>query len=128
MNYTDKQAIHIAFQISRTIVFEVSYYRLGSNAHKHFSTSAAQFNRPKTDYNICGQAQNDLLKEGRKAMAFYKKWDVHHLGLLTDKQYAELLTDIETLKRQYNYHQSETDIRFSEMRQLSMMKIKKQPA
>ena len=42
------------FCISRITVFEVSYYTLGSNSHPYFATSAAVFNKPKTDYKRCG--------------------------------------------------------------------------
>jgi hypothetical protein len=87
------------FAVARGIVFEVNYYTLGSNKSAHFSTSAGQFNRPRTDYNQCGQAQDSLLTG--KARTFWKKWDKHHLKDLSPATHAELLKDIEQLKRDY---------------------------
>ena len=68
---------HAAFQLTRKIIFEVSYYTLGSNDSPYFTTSAEEFNQPKTDYNRAGQAQDDLCTGA--ARAFYKKWDLFHL-------------------------------------------------
>lgn len=93
-----------AFCISRTIVFEVNYYTLGGNEHPYFSTSANEFNRPKTDWKRCGQAQADLLPKFSTAMKFWKKWDKHHCKDLTDGEYTELVGDIEELKTKYPYH------------------------
>ena len=123
---TELTSIHFAFQISRKIVFEVNYYRCGGNEKKHFSTSAAQFNQPKTDYNRCGQAQNDLLKGYNKAMSFYRKWDLLHLSDLTPVQYEMLLIDIEVLKATYNFITSDKEnIGFISLKELSMLKVKK---
>lgn len=72
-------SFHFAFQISRTVVFEVNYYRLGNNIDKYFTTSAAEFNRPKTDFNQCGQAQESLLPNGSIARRFYNAVDKHHI-------------------------------------------------
>lgn len=66
------ESFQYVFQLSKKIVFEVSYYRLGNNTNKDFSTSASEFNQPKSNYNRCGQAQNDLLKDFPLAMDFYK--------------------------------------------------------
>lgn len=93
-----------AFCISRTIVFEVNYYTLGGNEHPYFSTSASKFNRPKTDWKRCGQAQADLLPKFSTAMKFWKKWDKHHCKDLTDDEYTELIKDIDELKTKYPYH------------------------
>lgn len=43
------------FQITRMVLFEVSYYTLGDNARPYFATSAHKFNQPKTDYTTGGQ-------------------------------------------------------------------------
>ena len=117
------------FQINKTITFEVNYYTMGSNKSPHFSTSANQFNRPKTDYNRCGQCQNDLLTG--KAKRFYDKWDKLHLSILTENQYNEMIEDLEELKNTYNHIYTCLDkeiykrsISFSDMKDLSMMKIK----
>jgi hypothetical protein len=117
-------SFHYAFQISKLIVFEVQYYRLSNNKSKYFATQAAMFNRPKTDYIECGQAQKSLLKEAKKAMQFYKKWDYIHIKDLNEQQHAEMLIDIEELCNQYNFIHKETDFSFEELKGLSKMKIK----
>lgn len=89
------------FAVARGVVFEVNYYTLGSNKSAHFTTSAGQFNRPRTDYNQCGQAQETLLKGNFKAYNFYKKWDKFHLKDLTPAIYTALVRDIEQLKKDY---------------------------
>jgi hypothetical protein len=119
------KSFHFVFQISGKIVFEVNYYRLGNNKTKHFSTSAAQFNQPKTDYNRCGQAQHDLLKGAPAAMRFFKKWDTCHVKDLTPEQHTEVLQDIEELKAKYNYLETEKDASFSKIRELAMQPVKK---
>lgn len=120
---TELSSFHFAFQISRTVIFGVRYYRLGSNTHKYFATSACKFNRPKTDYNQCGQAQESLLTG--PAMAFYKKWDKCHTKDVCAHDHASILSDIENLKAAYNYVQSENEIPFSFNRALSMLPVKK---
>lgn len=55
------QSFEVNFMLDRTTVFEVEYNRCGNNKLKHFSTSASKFNRPKSDWSQCGQAQDDLL-------------------------------------------------------------------
>ena len=91
-----------AFCVTKTIVFEVKYYTLGSNSHPYFSTGACWFNRPKTDWGRCGQAQKDL--PAGEAKRFYEKWDRLHLKDLTDVEYDELLNDIEKLKKAYPFY------------------------
>jgi hypothetical protein len=120
-------SFHYAFQISRMIIFEVDYYRCGNNPDKYFTTSAAQFNRPKTDYNHCGQAQKELLRFASKAMTFFKKWDDLHTKDLNEAQYLDMLNDIEVLKSQYNYIVNDTDrdLSFSELRDLSKLTLKR---
>lgn len=98
-----KKEFLMAFEITRNIVFEVSYYTLGSNKDSHFSTSAEVLNRPKSDYNRCGQCQNDVLQNHKWAYDFFKKWDALHLEDLSEKQYKELISDVTTLKEKYNY-------------------------
>ena len=121
-----KFSFHYVFQITRMIVFEVSYYRLGSNTNKYFTTSAAQFNRPKTDYNQAGQAQNDLLKSHPVAYNFFKKWDVFHLLDLTEEQHNELWSDLNRLADKYNsiLRLNDTSFGFSDIKALSKEKIK----
>ena len=90
------------FQITRTSIFEVRYNKVGSNKNANFATSSAIFNRPKTDFNSCGQNQKEVLK-GHQANFFFMKWDNLHLQDLTDAQYQELILDIESLKEIYNW-------------------------
>lgn len=119
---------HYAFQLTRKIIFEVSYYTLGSNKTPYFTTSASEFNQPKTDWCRCGQAQKDLCFG--LAKKFYEKWDVHHLHILNDDQFAEVVQDLEELKKTYNYIAEEAvdhpdDLRFWQLKELSMQKVKK---
>lgn len=126
-----RKEFHYAFQITRKIVFEVSYYTLGSNKTPYFTTSASEFNQPKTDFNRGGQCQNDVLTG--EALKFYKKWDKKHFKDLTDEQYEKLLKDIDVLKKIYNYDYDMTDtfagtssgLSFSRLKRLSMKKIGK---
>lgn len=96
----DKEFKYV-FQLSKKVTFEVDYYTLGSNQNPYFSTSANEFNQPKTDYSRGGQAQEELCTG--LAKKFYEKWDKHHLKELDEPTYKELLSDIEQLKDRYNY-------------------------
>lgn len=120
-----------AFQISKTIIFEVEYTQLRWNNAPDFSTQANKFNRPKTDWERCGQAQEELLPKSSNAYKFWEKWDKKHLQDLTDKEYNELLKDIDILKEKYNFIEQEQDenlysthLSFYELRALSMKKPK----
>lgn len=115
-----KKEFEYTFQITKTIVFEVNYHTVGSNKSPYFSTSAAVFNRPKSDYNRCGQCQNDVLFG--LSMKFFKKWDELHLKDLTVEQYNNLIVDIELLKHKYNFIDN---VRFSNIRELSKLPLKK---
>jgi hypothetical protein len=111
---TELTSFHYAFKISKTVIFEVDYYRLDSNKFKHFSTSAAQFNHIRSDYNQCGQAQKSLLPQSSLAYKFYKKWDLVHLQDLTAEQHAECLSDLTNLAAHYeNLNKTITDDYFS---------------
>ncbi len=91
-----------AFQLDKKRIFEVEYYTLGSNPTPHFSTKAEQFNQPKTDYNLCGQCQDDICTG--LAKDFFDKWDKLHLHDIPDQQtFDELISDIEKLKAVYNH-------------------------
>jgi hypothetical protein len=119
----DLPQLFYVFQLTKSITFDVSYYRLGNNTNQHFSTSANVFNRPKTDYNRCGQCQEEVLFG--KAKAFYKKWDSYHLKPLKQEQYNEMLNDIEVLKQQYNFvYRTDRDISFEDSKQLSKLQPK----
>lgn len=108
-----------AFQMSKMVIFEVQYYLLGDNDAPHFSTSASEFNRPKSDFSRCGQAQPDLLKGHTAAMQFFTKWDKLHIQDLSQTQYNEMAKDIEVLKSKYNYIQQDIDINFSDLKEFS---------
>ena len=117
--------VHFCFQLSKSIVFEVSYYRCGNNKNKYFTTSAALFNRPKTDWNQCGQAQKSLLPPFTKAMNFFNKWDKLHLEDLSKTKYSEMIQDIAILKDKYNFIESDTNIIFNDIKTLSKLTPKR---
>lgn len=122
-----------AFQLSRKAMFEVSYYTLSTNSNPDFTTCAETFNQPKTDWNMCGQCQKEVLKNFPTARKFYEKWDAKHLKDLTDEEYAEMREDLKALENRYNHIIRELDeskkpysphISFYDMKDLSMMKVK----
>ncbi len=122
-----KKEFSYVFQQSRMVVFEVEYQTLGDNPRPYFSTSAARFNQPKTDFAYCGQCQNELLTG--KLRRFYKKWNHLHIRDLSDEEYTEILEDLEDLKREYNYLERISDYRvrsfsFDAEKRLSMIKVK----
>lgn len=124
----EKKRFLMAFQISKMVIFEVEYGAIKENKEWYFATSAARFVRNKQDYSECGQCQQRVLTGA--VYGFWKKWDKHHLMSLTDEQYTELMQDINTLKDNYNYIEKGEDytnhfIWFSELKRLSMMKVKK---
>ena len=124
----EKMEFSYAFQLTRKIIFNVTYHTLGNNEHPYFSTSANEFNQPKTDYSRGGQAQAELCTG--LARQFWEKWDHLHLKDLTDEEYRLICEDIEDLKNRYNYveHLAEDhvhDISFNEERELSMQEVKK---
>lgn len=99
---SNKKEFELTFVTGRGVTFEVNYRTLASNAKPYFATSAGVFNQPRTDYNQCGQCQDEVLTG--EAKKFYKKWDKLHLKDLTDKQYKELVSDIEVLTEAYPYN------------------------
>lgn len=117
----NREFFHYAFQISKMIVFEVSYYKLGNNQNPYFTTMSAKFIRNKRDYECCGQCQNEILPLGSLAKQFYKKWDKFHLLDLTDEQYIDLLNDIKALEKRYNFVRSDKSISFYSVVELSKM-------
>ncbi len=118
-------SFHLAFKISNRITFEVSYYRLGSNKEKYFTTSASELNRNRNDYDSAGQGQEGLLTRYPNVFKFYKKYDSLHLKDLTESQYNEIVNSLNELKKvypQYIEKNSDEDIRFSEIVELSREK------
>jgi len=126
MTTINSNEFHVAFALSKTKVFNVNYYTLGSNKSPYFSTSAEVFNRPKTDFSQCGQCQEEVLKGYRLAMNFYKKWDEMHLKELSEDQYQELIEDLKELFLKYPYLLEEKegerlrDISFGRVKDFSM--------
>ena len=121
------------FQVTRTIIFEVAYYTLGTNKDPYFATRSNKFNQPKTDWCQCGQCQNELLPMGSVARKFWEKFDKYHLCKLTKKQYNEVVLALEELKETYNYDCIKKDsfdassihYPFKRYKELSMLKLKK---
>lgn len=105
------------FVIDRMISFTVAYYTLGSNKHPYFTTQAQKFNRPKSDYSECGQAQDRLLPYHSMARDFWRKWDKKHLMLLTDDELRQVENDVELLKQNYPYVEGDS---FYKIKELSM--------
>ena len=127
------------FEISRKIIFEVSYNTCGINKRPDFSTTADEFNQPKTGFDHCGQAQDALLPRFGIARQFYEKWDKKHSKNLSSQEYTDLLNDIDLLKKTYNYFFKDFSklekpycsvISFKTEKDLSKMKMpdKKHPA
>jgi hypothetical protein len=106
------------------VIFTVNYHVIGRNSHPHFSTLAAMFNQPKTDYKTIGQCQEEVLPRNSVAHKFYQKWDKCHGYDLTQEQYDEMAKDLEELKEVYNWV-TITYNEFLQNRELSMMKPKK---
>ena len=127
-----KKEFKYAFEITRKVIFMVSYYTLGNNPSPHFCTSAVEFNQPKTDYCRCGQCQDDVLPAGSAARSFYEKWDHLHLNDLDKTEYEQVIQDIEILKESYNHIECVGEtidegrrISSCEIKELSMLPLKK---
>lgn len=126
-----KKEFHALFQLNKKIIFEVNYYTLGNNTSPYFTTSAVEFNQPKTDYRSCGQAQEELTKGYYTAKNFYKKWDAKHLRNLTEEEYAEMREDMKKLEKTYNClimefdGKANKDFSFYEIKEFSKQKVKK---
>lgn len=94
------------FRIANRIFFTVN---VGGQQHRtsedgYFSTEIGVLNRPRNDYDQCGQGQETVLSKGTPACQFFDKWDHIHLKtvrLFSDEQISELLNDIEVLKNEY---------------------------
>lgn len=127
----EKKEFLITFRITKTVVFNVEYYTLGSNKEPHFTTSVSKFNRPKTDWTEGGQCQKELLTG--KALQFWRKWDKKHCQDLTKDEYNEMISDLSELKEIYLYEEKFLDetqkpyypsIPFYRIKELSMLNEK----
>lgn len=76
---------------NKTITFEVCYGDLKAEQTPYFSTTA-------NSRDEGGQAQDRLLPEGTVVRAFWEKWDMYHLSMLTRSEYEEMLSDLEIVK------------------------------
>jgi len=121
----DKKEFHAIFQLSKTDIFEVRYYRLERNVTQHFATAGASFIRSKRDYWRCGQCQVDLLENYPAAQKFYQKWDKWHLMEMDTDTYREMRDELKDLSAWYNYIVSETEPSFDEIKELSKQKLKR---
>ena len=91
------------FLVGKKTIFEVNNGEIASNPY--FATSAAVFNHTNTDFNRCGQCQDDVLPPG-PARDFWEKWDTLHLGHLNDQQELEIIKDLCVLKSNYKWTDS----------------------
>lgn len=93
-----------SFRVRKKVFLNIAYHFVGSNDDPYFAISADEMNRNRTDYEVCGQAQADLLgpKDGN-AWEFVAKWDYKHLRKLSDEELAELHEDVERLQAKYPY-------------------------
>lgn len=73
----------------------------------YFSTQAQELDDTFTDYESCGQAQDRILPLGSDFWAFWTKWDKKHLQVLTASELEELDKDIQQLKRNHKYIESD---------------------
>lgn len=121
--WDDNYNVSYIFQLSRMVMFDVNYYRLGGNKQPYFATSAQVFCRNKKDISRGGQCQADVLKDFPAAYEFWQKWDNKHLHRLDYKTYQELLDDIEILKDEYNWDYTKSD-RFPFWRKVELSKQK----
>ena len=99
----EREEFQYIFQITKFINFNVDFYTLSSNSNPDFSTSANLFYKNKSDYEICGQCQDEVLPKNSLAMDFYQKFNKYHLTNLTTEQYNEIVKEIEKLKERYNF-------------------------
>lgn len=76
---------------NKTITFEVCYGDLKAEQTPYFSTTA-------NSRDESGQAQDRLLPNGTVVRAFWEKWDMYHLQMLTMDEYEEMLNDLEIVK------------------------------
>ena len=90
-NHSFREKISFKDDKDKTITFEVCYGDLKAEQTPYFSTTA-------NSRNESGQAQDRLLPEGTVVRAFWEKWDVYHLQMLTIDEYEEMLSDLGIVK------------------------------
>lgn len=90
-NRSFREKISFKDDENKTIKFEVCYGDLKAEQTPYFSTTA-------NSRDEGGQAQDRLLPEGAVVRAFWEKWDMYHLQMLTMAEYEEMLNDLEIVK------------------------------
>lgn len=90
-NRSFREKISFKDDKNKTITFEVCYGDLKAEQTPYFSTTS-------NSRDEGGQAQDRLLPEGTVVRAFWEKWDMYHLQMLTMDEYEEMLSDLEIVK------------------------------
>lgn len=90
-NRSFREKISFRDDKNKTITFEVCYGDLKAKQTPYFSTTA-------NSRDEGGQAQDRLLPEGTIVRAFWEKWDMYHLQMLTMAEYEEMINDLEIVK------------------------------
>ena len=123
--------IHVVFQLSKTKLFEVNLFRYG-NRPPRINSWCLVFEKNKKDFSMGGQCQEEvLISRYKTARDFYEKWKPYHLGglSLTDEQYVEIKSDLNSLYEKYNYRYYENFYKngfsFEELVELSDLEVKK---
>lgn len=99
----------ITFRVKKKHFFTVEFGDVKAHGQQpYFSTSGGILNYIRSDYNRCGQCQNDVLSTNTTLYTFFRKWDVLHIKSLTMQQLNELKSDIEVLKAKYPYIESDS--------------------
>lgn len=119
--WDDDNNICYIFQLSKMVMFEVSYKRLRGNKFPYFSTITQVFCKNKRDISCTG---SDNLKNFPLAYEFDQKWDGEHLHRLDVEKYDELLRDIEELKQEYNWEFTKSGDGFPFHREVELSKQK----
>lgn len=122
MNNIHPAFFHLAIQVGKKGIFEVKYYILGGNKYPYFSTCAAMLDQRRTDFEMAGQCQEDVLKGYPLLLNFFRKYHEHHIKDISPETYQQIVNDLEIIKGKYNFVESSKDIPFSEIVKLSRTK------
>lgn len=90
-NHSFEEKISFKDDKNKAITFKVCYGDLKAEQTPYFSTTA-------NSRDEGGQAQDRLLPEGTVVRAFWEKWDMYHLQMLTMDEYEEMPSDLEIVK------------------------------
>ena len=100
------------FKTAPDTIFAVDNRTIGDNDFASFNTSVYQFNEKRNNFDIAGQAQEELLQEGSTARDFYEKWKAQEFVTLDNSTLNKVMSDIEILKQEYSYDELITDTTF----------------